>query len=84
MKYKYVDGDLRGDKIECCAILYSGVCYIIPAPATHKDVEEYIEYWLKTPYDESKGELGFMTNKSEFLTLTEGFIFASERGMIQQ
>lgn len=84
MKYKYIDGDIKGTKIECCAILYFGVCYIIPAPATHQDVAEYIEHWLKSPYDESKAELGFLTDKSEFLTLTEGFIFASERGMIIQ
>lgn len=80
MSYKYVEGDIKGVQLECCAIMYKGVCYIIAAPATHKDVADYIEHYLHEEYDEDKGELGFMTNKNEFLTLTEGFHFAVERG----
>lgn len=80
---KYVEEPLKGTKIDCCAILYKGVCYIIAAPATHKDVADYIEKWLHEEYKEECGELGFMTDKNEFLTLTEGFIFASERGQIE-
>lgn len=80
MSYKYVEGNIRGTLLECCAIMYKGVCYIIAAPANHKDVADYIENYLHEEYDESKGELGFMTDKNEFLTLTEGFHFAVENG----
>ena len=80
VKYKYVENDVKGSQLECCAIMYKGICYIIAAPATHKDVANYIENYLHEEYNESKGELGFMTDKNEFLTLTEGFQFAVEKG----
>lgn len=80
---KYAEEPLKGVRIECCAILYKGVCYIISSPATHKDVADYIEHWLHEEYQEDHGELGFMTDKNEFLTLTEGLIFATDKGHIE-
>jgi hypothetical protein len=62
--------EIRGDKLICVATLYKGVVYVIPTPAEHQDVIDYIEYTLNEKVDDSCVH-GFLTNKDEFVTLQE-------------
>lgn len=72
---------INGTEITCVATLYKGVVYVIPAPAEHQDVMNYIENLLNEELDGSQHH-GFLTDRDEFITISQGIELAKRHGKL--
>lgn len=72
---------IQGTQITCVATLYKGVIYVIPAPAEHWDVIEYIKQHLVEDLDGTQVH-GFLTDKDEFITMAQGIELVRKQGKL--
>lgn len=72
---------INGTEVTCVATLYRGIVYVIPAPAEHRDVMDYIEQHLVEDLDGSQVH-GFLTDKDEFITIAQGIELARKHGKL--
>lgn len=73
---------IKGNNINCVAVLYRGVAYIIAPPADHQDVKEYIKHVLnEKTLDQNEMTVGYLTDKDEFVSVDEAIELAKTNNL---